>query len=171
MATFFEELTFVAILGNIVAIGKFAYEIARDGTKRRGEIYDKLRDRFDGPEFHEVYTALEKYTFALPNEKARAESLVLALPLNLRARFAAFVEHIALVTNSGILNYRLAAYEFGYYAIMCWDCFPFWVDLYGGESHQQDPDWALFGHFVENLKKAKENFKGSPSLEVSKLKF
>ena len=84
-----SAITFVAILANIGAIGKFAYEVARDGTKRRGELYDKLRERFDGPEFDEVYTALEEYTFAgSPNEKAQAESLVLALPINLRARFA-----------------------------------------------------------------------------------
>jgi hypothetical protein len=50
-------------------------------------------------------------------------------------------------------------------------CFPFWVDLYDGASHQKDPDWALFGDFVGKLRKAKENFKESPSSEVSKLKF
>jgi hypothetical protein len=54
---------------------------------------------------------------------------------------------------------------------MCWDCFPFWADLYDGASHQKDPDWALFGDFVGKLRKAKENFKESPSSEVSKLKF
>jgi hypothetical protein len=172
MPSFFDGLTLLVVLGIFGSIGKFAYESTRDGTRRRSDLYDKLRERFDGDEFDPVYTALENYNYCPPEERANAEVAIRALPINIRARFAAFIEHVALVTKSGIISYRLANYEFGYYAIMCWECGPpFWDDLTDEATKQNDPDWALYRDFVRMLRLAASELKRNTSAEIAKLKF
>jgi len=146
------------------------YEVSKDATRRRSETYDKLRIAFDGEEFAPVYDALDNYAQALKpftnassdskgdappisdestRERAVADNAVRKLSPNVRRGFAASIEHIALVTKSGLISYTLANYEFGYYAILCWDCEPFWHDL-----EQNTPYWALYAqpspHFSHN---------------------
>jgi hypothetical protein len=105
-------------------------------------------------------------------KKADAEAAIRALSINIRARFAAFIEHVALVTKSGIISYRLANYEFGYYAIMCWECgSPFWDDLTDDDTKQKDPYWGLYCEFVSKLREAASDLEINPSAEIARLKF
>jgi hypothetical protein len=76
-------------------------------------------------------------------KKEAKQKDIRALPIRTREKFAAFIEHIGLVTKSGLISRRLANYEFGYYAILCWECSPFWEDIVDPEAKQNDPYWAL----------------------------
>jgi len=146
----FQGITLVAVLGIFGGIIKFAYEVARDNTRRRGEVYDKLREKFDSDEFEPIYCLLETYAYGSDNEQKEAEKAIRALSVDERQRFGAFIEHVALVAKSGVINYALANYEFGYYTRLCWKCPPFWDDLCD-ENGQNDPYWAIYREFVDEL--------------------
>ena len=113
---------------------KFFLEYKRENARRRGEIYNELRKTFDGDEFKSLYEAInthyearkalddvenqsvmpEQYIKKLTEDLKKAEDAVRNLPLNIRERFAAFVEHVALITKSDLISYELANYEFGW---------------------------------------------------------
>jgi hypothetical protein len=170
MSHLYDGLTIIALLGIAGSIFKFGYEFRRDGARQRSDLYDKLRERFDGEEFDNIFTALDNYAEALPEQQAQEEQAIRDLTINDRGGFAAFIEHVALVTKSGLISYPLANYEFGFYAIRCWECAPFWDDLCD-DAKQDDPYWALYREFVENLRPAAEALKNNPSGEIAKLRF
>jgi len=59
MPSFFDGLTFIVVLGIFAGIGKFAYEFTRDATRRRSDLYDKLREKFDSDEFDTICKLLD----------------------------------------------------------------------------------------------------------------
>jgi len=172
-----------AIVGKI---GTFLYEYSRDNIRRRSEVYDSLRKTFDGDDFDPLYQALGEYANVLDtlnkikeNPAATqnaiyeasyklkiAEDAIRKVPEIVRGGFAAFVEHVALVTQSGLITYELANYEFGYYSILCWDCDPFWDGM-----DKSSPYWTLYASFVEQLRVAAKALESNPSEEIAKLRF
>ena len=170
MSTFFGGVTFLAILGLFGGLVKFYYEFARDNARRRSDLYDKLREKFDSDEFGNIYEAIDRYTYCLPEEKGEVEKAIRALPLHVRDKFAAFIEYVGLLTKSELLSCELSNDEFGYYAILCWECTPLWDDITDPVLKQNDPYWALYREFVEKLRPVATALKGNPSAEIAKLK-
>jgi len=120
--------------------------------------------------FNPIFRALDAYKYGSPEERSEAEKAIHDLSLRLKEKFAAFIEHIGLLTKSGVLSYRLANYQFGYYAILCWECSPFWDDITDPDTKQNDPYWALYREFVENLRPVASALKSKSVAEVAKLK-
>ncbi|RNJ50328.1 hypothetical protein [Methylocystis hirsuta] len=176
MTDLYDGLTLVALSGIAGSIFKFGYELKKDGVKRRSDLYDDLRKEFDGGSFDNIFTALDDYDTAVKHNPAgslpviQAEISIRSLPLNDKYRFAAFIEHVALVTNSGIISYPLANYAFGEYARLGWNCAPFWDDLCD-TSKQKDPYWAMYQEFVAKLQPAAEALNATPSKAVAKIRF
>ena len=165
---------------------KFFLEYKRENARRRGEIYNELRKTFDGDEFKSLYEAInthyearkalddvenqsvmpEQYIKKLTEDLKKAEDAVRNLPLNIRERFAAFVEHVALITKSDLISYELANYEFGWYSILCADCEAFWDKMDKGDAY-----WALYEDFVSKLRPKAKALKENPKDEIEKLRF
>jgi hypothetical protein len=101
------------------------------------------------------------------NDLLLAQERVKKIPAKERGAFANFIEHVALVTQSGFISYPLAHYEFGYYAIRCYECDEFWHDL----EERDSPYWALYGYFIKRLIIERDKLKEDPETEIKKLRF
>ncbi len=136
---------------------KFYAEYKRDFARRRGELYDKLREKFNSNEFDDILTALDNYARAGEDNKEKFAFELKRIDVNRRMRFAALVEYVALLAQSGVFDYKLASYEFGFHSIQCWESDPFWDGLCSAEdkNREADPYWALYALFVKRLKSEK----------------
>ena len=88
--------------------------------------------------------------------------------------FLGFLEEVALMLNSGLIDKKVAHYMFGNYAIKCWKSENFWL---GPDSKEQivrsGRYWSLFRNFkdeMEELEKAQDFGSGSADY-TSQLKF
>jgi hypothetical protein len=75
MSHLYDGLTIIALLGIAGSIFKFGYEFRRDGARQRSDLYDKLRERFDGEEFDNIFTALDNMLKLLLNKKLKRNKL------------------------------------------------------------------------------------------------
>jgi hypothetical protein len=154
-------LTITALIGGGFALVRFLIEYRKDAARRRYEIYDKLRERFDSPEFAKIFDALDRYAGTEGDDKIVAERALRTIDVTERSRLAAFIEHIALVAKSRILDYNLVQYQFGHYAQLCWESDPSWDALCepsdNGAFNYRDnePFWALFKAFAAKLKSSR----------------
>jgi|SRR5208337_1900500 len=81
MPNFFDGLNFIVILGILGGIGKFTYEATREGTRRRSDVYEKLREKFDSDEFSTIEVALDNYIYSSPEERSKADQAIHDIPL------------------------------------------------------------------------------------------
>lgn len=174
---FFQGLTLLGLLGVVGAIWKFLYDFNKDRKATRHQIFERLRNTFDSEKFDEIYSNLDAYyDCETESQKSLVASQIRGLSISDRGGFAAFVENIALLTKSGIFDYRLAHYQFGHYTILCWDCAPFWegigeADVKGQKiDGRNDPYWALYKDFVAHMREQAQALKIDPAGEASRLK-
>jgi hypothetical protein len=135
--------SFVVVVGAGASILlKYVLEIQKDNRRRRVEVYYELRKTFDTEkDFLDIQLNLDsdspKFT---PDSKSQ------------RMKFASFMEYVSLCTRSDIFSHELANYEFGYFAMKCWNTDTFWVDLVDDVSaRKEDPYSAMFKTFVDQL--------------------
>jgi hypothetical protein len=162
--------TFIVSIGGgitfLATLWKWRTDYTRDLRKQRFELYYKLRSQYET--FVPIFEALDHYAEAkTQEEKNKAEAEVRALDTNVREQFAAFLENVALLAQSKIINYRLANYEFGHYALLCWDTPPFWDDPFDKQDH---PYWALLKAFIDNIRVYQHELFNERTKTVSKIR-
>lgn len=131
----------IAVIFGVVislsALVKGVFEYSRQGTLKRAEYFLKMRDRiFSDDDFNEVQYALDYGS----KEKVSELSLVQ------KETFLGFIEEVAVLENSKIINVDIAYYMFGHFAISCWESDQFWSDI-----DRNDEYWAVFKNFVERM--------------------
>ncbi|KAF3978155.1 MAG: hypothetical protein HFP77_03355 [Methylococcales symbiont of Iophon sp. n. MRB-2018] len=134
------------ILSAIVAILlliKAIYEYTKSTQLNRTEEFFKLDKQFMGNKnFIKLFSLLDTESSDLKS-----------IDMENKMEFLHFYENIGLMVNSGIMKKHVAHYMFSYYAIRCWESDYFWYEL-----NRESPYWALFVHFVDEMKKIESNF-------------
>ena len=67
-------------------------------------------------------------------------------PFEDKRAYLTFFEEVALLTNSGLINRRLAYYMFGYYATRCLESNNFWSNV-----NRDDIFWNVFNRFAQDM--------------------
>ena len=133
---------------------KAIIEHKRSVAAKRLELFLEMRKRLrDDEEFSNICNLLEEEGWEEERQGEVATKLRNIPPVQ-KDRFLGFFEGLAIMRNSGLINDQVAAYMFGYYAIKCKKSESFWEGL-----DPEDPFWALFFSFAEDMQQARSEFK------------
>ncbi|HVR48075.1 MAG TPA: hypothetical protein VMT95_15700 [Candidatus Binatia bacterium] len=130
----------VAAFAFCVSAGTFVFsavQYKQANTLRRFEKYYDMSKRFDDNETVQEVIGLLR---ASESEKLRQ------LALSKKETFICFIEDVAVMQNSGLINPALAAYTFGYYVQTCLQNNDFWAGL-----NRDDPFFKTFREFATNV--------------------
>ena len=132
-----EIAVIVGAVISLLALVKGVFEYARQGTQRRAEYFLKMRDRiFGDDDFNMVQFAIDD----------GSEEKISEISLAQKETFLSFIEEVAVLKNSKIINVDIAYYMFGYFAISCWNSDYFWSDI-----DRNDRYWTVFKKFAEQM--------------------
>lgn len=141
-----ELKDWAAIVGVIIALltlMKGVYEYTRQNAQKRAEYFLDMRKRLNEESIREICALLEKDDDRLRDLEFKDKRYFLGL-----------FEEIALMMNSGLVRREVVHYMFGYYAIKSWESDKFWRGL-----RREDPYWALFSKFADEMKGIERTFK------------
>lgn len=111
-------------------------EYARQGRYKRAEQFVELRRRFlETPLFQHMLNLLPSDSEALCE-----------IPVQDRRNFLGFLEEVALMVNSGLIDRRIAHYMFGYYILLASRSENIWCDLDRGSLY-----WTVFRDFADSM--------------------
>jgi hypothetical protein len=169
-----HDASLLAISGAIFAtLLKYWWDFRKESARKRMEIYEKLRKGFDEEEdFYPIFDALDARSDASTEQaKQAADAQISAIDSKLRARFAAYIEDVALYAKSNIFSYELANYEFGDYTRMCWEAPSFWEDLVSPQKNQKtEPLWAMYKEFEARINVCNVRLEEKPDDEIRKIR-
>jgi hypothetical protein len=145
--------TVVGTVVGLIALCKGFVEYVKQGAQKRAESFLEMRRKYS--EFNDVCQHLELTDN--PDSAADIEGLSFAK----KRAFIGFYEELALMTQSGLINWQVAHYMFGYYAIKCSDSKIFWEKKNGGLD-SGDHYWQLFNAFVKRARTEEKHLKERP---------
>ncbi len=129
------------ILAGIVAVITFfsgVLEYGRQGKYRRAEQFLHMRRRFlETPLFQRILNLL-----------ANDSTELTTLPIQDRRNFVGFLEEVALMVNSKLIDKSVAHYMFGYYVILAADSGALWDGLDRDSRY-----WTVFRDFANEMKR------------------
>ncbi|BCD99846.1 hypothetical protein [Marinagarivorans cellulosilyticus] len=129
--------TIAAVLISMVALFFAIREYIIQGKLKRADYFLHMRDRiFSDPDFNAVYASLSD----------EGGNSIDTLTLDQKETYLGFIEEIAVLENSKLINTQTAYYMFGYCAISCWRSDLFWRDV-----SREDKYWSLFKDFAERM--------------------
>lgn len=137
------------IIGGLIAVAaliKGVIEYSRQITIKRAEYFLNMRRQLKENQILKELCDLIEMN----------DSKLLTIPLRDKLHLTGFFEEIALMMNSGLIRKDVAHYMFGYYALRCWESYPFWQGL-----NRDAVYWALLRDFVEQMKEIERDFKFS----------
>ncbi len=149
---FWKDLAIIAagIVGFITFLtGVFEY--ARQGRDRRAEKFVQMRRRF-------LETALfQRILNLLPEDSPELAQM----PVQDRRNFLGFLEEVALMVNSGLIDRRVAHYMFGYYVLLAARSTRIWEGLDHDSLY-----WTVFRSFAASMEEYE-----SKSMPAGRLRF
>lgn len=136
----------LAIIGGTVfALTTFVtgvLEFARQTHHRRVEQFIEMRRRFlETPQFQEILRLISTDDPALRS-----------LPVQDRRNFGGFLEEVALLVNSRLINREVAHYMFGHYVLLTEKSENFWSGLDRNGTY-----WQLFHEFAREMREFEKN--------------
>ncbi|MBB3411936.1 hypothetical protein FHT87_005903 [Rhizobium sp. BK316] len=139
------------------AVGFAGYQVRR--ADRRYVIYDELRRIFDeSPEYSRIFNALDLIDDKDEKKRNKGRDQLSEIKPEVRHGFLAFLERIALIWRSGLVNIRVLNYNFGYWIVLAFDTDEMWPN---GEDRSH-PYYASLSNFVDQLRREKEKLEGNP---------
>lgn len=115
-------------------------QYARQGRHQRAAHFVEMRRRFlEDPNFRDILNFL-----------AADDPRLRETPVQDRRNFVGFMEEVALMVNSKILDARVAHYMFGYYALLADRSEHLWDGLDKGSEY-----WSVFRRFASQMRAEK----------------
>jgi hypothetical protein len=139
----------VSTAGVAVALGTLikAYaEYRSQGDQRRIELFLAMRQRLKEPKLAEVAEHIDQVALGGPDAGDAAAALA-ALPLRHKRDYVGLFEEVALFMRGGQIEPDIAHYMFGYYALLCEECEPFWTNI-----NPDSPYWSIFHEFCDEMR-------------------
>ena len=144
----------VGIIGS--AVGLFGYQVRR--ADRRYVIYDELRRIFDeSPEYGQIIEALNLIDNEDEKTRNRGRDRLSEIDPQIRHGFLAFLERIALIWRSRLVNIQVLNYNFGYWTLLAFDTDEMWPNA----EDRSHPYYASLSDFVDQLRREKKELEGN----------
>lgn len=142
LLSFLKDLAI--ILGGLVALITFlsgVLEYARQGHQQRAQHFVQMRRRFlETPQYREILDLL-----------ASDDPTLAQVSIQEKRNFVGFLEEVALMMNSKIINREVAHYMFGYYVLLCKRSKHFWEGL-----DRESVYWSVFRRFAAEMERLGE---------------
>ncbi|MBN1787007.1 MAG: hypothetical protein JW806_01280 [Sedimentisphaerales bacterium] len=143
LKNFVDIAVIAGCIVTIITLIKGLLEYSRQGAQKRAEHFSELRRGFrENKLFKELLQELDEDAQGLAKR-----------PFKEKRELLGFFEDIVLMANSKLIKKHVVHYMFGYYMIRCWESDNFWNGL-----NRQSNYWALFRHFVQEMKKFEDSF-------------
>lgn len=127
------------VLGGIAALITFlsgVLEYSRQGHQQRAQHFVQMRRRFlETPQYREILDLL-----------ATDDPSLAQVSIQEKRNFVGFLEEVALMVNSKIINREVAHYMFGYYVLLCKRSEHFWAGL-----DRTSVYWSVFRRFAAEM--------------------
>ena len=143
------------ILGTVVALVTFffgALEYLRQAKQSRMQAFVDIRRRFlETPRFREILDLL-----------ATDDPRLAEVSLQEKRNFIGFLEEIALLVDSRLINRDVVGYMFGHYVLLCRRSEHLWEGLDADSLY-----WRVFHRFADDMERfAEEGKERTRSLRV-----
>jgi hypothetical protein len=139
----------------LLALLKGLAEYIGQNALKRFEKYQDMNHKFC------ENAKIQRICDLLDSDRARLREM----PFAEKKDFLGFYEDLALMCNSGLMNFKVAYYMFGYYIIRSRASDDFLQDVNIDGFY-----WSLFDCFAKKMKSFEERA-GGKSVDVSSLKF
>lgn len=127
--------TFISIILALFAIFKWLLEFNKKNQLERAKVYLELRQRFkETDNFATIIAYLDSNDEKL-NQIDKADKL----------KFLGFLEEIALMVNSGLLNKKIANQSFGFYIRKAWENQYMWW-----EGNSKDSEYRILLKWIND---------------------
>jgi hypothetical protein len=149
---YWKDLAIIAAgLVGFVTFLSGVLEYGRQGRERRAEQFVQMRRRF-------LETALfQQILSLLPSDAPE----LAGIPFQDRRNFLGFLEEVALMVNSGILDESVAHYMFGYYVLLAARSNEIWNGLDAKSRY-----WTVFRKFAASMEECERK-----SLPATRIRF
>ena len=132
---------------------KAFFEYRQRNMLTRIELYLEMRDKYARDQ------DVQKVCASLGGGKPAVTDLTYIE----KRLFLGTMESVALLVNSNVINKNVAMYMFGYFVLAAWENDEFWGD---GNLIRDDPMWALYKWFAEDLIAVRTEYEKDPSTIV-----
>jgi hypothetical protein len=138
------------IFGGVIALTTFfsgIFEYIRQGHQHRAAHFVQMRRRFlEDPLFRDILNLMAAGSPELKNT-----------PIQDRRNFVGFLEEVALMVNSRLIQRDVAHYMFGYYVLLTEGCDNFWDGLDRDSQY-----WSVFRQFAQMMREMNQGKTLSP---------
>jgi hypothetical protein len=104
-------------------------EYRLQGRQGRADHFLRLRERLKNDKRLGQLSELIDLSFAPGAEGEDARRQVRKISLSNKRDYLGLFEEVAISQNSGLIKDAVARYMFGYYAVRCLQCRPFWDNI------------------------------------------
>jgi molybdopterin synthase sulfur carrier subunit len=159
-----EALTLVLTAAGVaVALAtaiKAYLEYAQQGQQRRAEMFFSLRERLRQDNLATLAELIDLTQSGHRDEAQQAEQKLAEIPLRDKREYLGLFEEVALFMNRGQVERELAHSMFGYYALLCEECLPFWNNV-----NYDSPYWSIFHDFCSTMRVLRERMQENASAQ------
>jgi hypothetical protein len=147
----------IAAVAAAVALATFVkafLEYRQQGRQKRAEQFFALRARLKtSDEFVRLAELLDIAATETGEHREDAERELRDTSFSIKREYLGLFEEVALAVNSGLVDFKVAHYMFGYYALLCRDSEAFWEGV-----NPLSPYWALFNDFCDRMRSLRAEF-------------
>jgi hypothetical protein len=128
-------ITIISGLIAIISIMKALLEYSKKNQLDRAKVYIELRKRFkETDNFATIISYLDS-----------GDKRLATIDISDKLKFLGFLEEVALMVNSGLLNKKIANQSFGFYIRRAWENQYMWW-----EGNHKDSEYRILLHWLYN---------------------
>ena len=139
----------IATVGAGIALAtliKACVEYVRQGRVARAQMFFDLRRRLKEPSLAELAEWIDEAECGDPAGEQAARDQLVHAPLRTKRDYLGLFEEVDIMVSSGLVKPEIASYMFGYYALRCAACDPFWQGV-----NRLSPYWNRFFDFCRKM--------------------
>lgn len=147
-----EALTFaISAVGATIALGtlvKGYREYHQQGQQRRAEMFFALRARLRQDNLARIAELIDLAVSGPAEDAATATARLQRTSFRDKREYLGLFEEVAILMDRGQIEPHIAHYMFGYYALLCQECVPFWNNVNYGSEY-----WRIYHDFCAAMRR------------------
>ncbi len=128
-------------------------EYVQQGEQRRAEMFFSLRGRLKDESLSRIAELVDQVVTGEGSEEEAAVRALADIPLRDKRDYVGLFEEVAIFMDKGQIEPQLAHYMFGYYALLCEECLPFWNNI-----NYDSVYWTIFHDFCAEMRTLRDEF-------------